>query len=184
MLAFVPFIVLIVLLVCCISVFGNATLDGASQVSLIIASGVCVLIGWSTRRLDWVNLEKEMTSKVASCTPYQVTIRKVNQAEGSYDPLVRDTMLSIIEEFFESNQSVLLYICDKSDGRQQARNMLFLRWLRDYDTSGRYRISTCNVVVEGEMWYTAIIVRVDNPLCDTVTAEYEADASRLREKPE
>ena len=121
---------------------------------------------------------------IGGCDTYQVTIRKVNQAEGSHDPFVRDTILSIIEEFFESNQSVLLYICDTSDGRQQARNMLFLRWLRDYDTSGRYRISTCNVVVEGEMWYTAIIVRVDNPLCDTVTAEFEADASRLCEKPE
>ena len=62
MLAFVPFIVLIGLLTCCISVFGNATLDGASQVTLIISSGVCVLIGWCTKRLSWENLEKEMTT--------------------------------------------------------------------------------------------------------------------------
>lgn len=68
---------------------------------------------------------------IGGCDTYQVTIRKVNQAEGSYYSLVRDTILSIIEEFFDSNQSVLLYICDTSDGRQQARNMLFLRWLRE-----------------------------------------------------
>ena len=69
MFAFIPFIVLIALLVCCISVFGNATLDGASQVSLIIASGVCVLVGWMTKRLKWADLDKEITKKVASCTP-------------------------------------------------------------------------------------------------------------------
>ncbi len=84
MLAFVPFIVLIVLLVCCISVFGNATLDGASQVSLIIASGVCVLIGWSTRRLDWANLEKEMTSKVASCTPSIIILLLIGAIGGTW----------------------------------------------------------------------------------------------------
>ncbi len=84
MLAFVPFIVLIVLLVCCISVFGNATLDGASQVSLIIASGVCVLIGWSTRRLDWTNLEKEMTSKVASCTPSIIILLLIGAIGGTW----------------------------------------------------------------------------------------------------
>ena len=46
MIAFVPFLVLIALLICCITVFGNATLDGASQVALLIASGTCVLVGW------------------------------------------------------------------------------------------------------------------------------------------
>ena len=120
---------------------------------------------------------------IGGCETYQVTIRKVNLADGSYDPYVSNTILSIIEEFFEANQSVLLYICDTSDGRQQARNILFLKWLRNNDKDGRYRISTCNVFVEGEMWYAAIIVRVDNPLCDVVTAEFESDASRLSEKP-
>ena len=45
MLSFIPFLVLIVLVTCCIAVFGNATLDGASQVSLLVASAVSVLIG-------------------------------------------------------------------------------------------------------------------------------------------
>ena len=84
MIAFIPFIVLIALLVCCISVFGNATLDGASQVALIIATGVSVLIGWSTKRLSWDNLDKEITSKVASCTPSIIILLLIGAIGGTW----------------------------------------------------------------------------------------------------
>lgn len=84
MLAFIPFAVLILLLVCCISVFGNATLDGASQVSLIIASGVSVLVGLCGRRLSWDNLDKEMTAKVASCTPSIIILLLIGAISGTW----------------------------------------------------------------------------------------------------
>ena len=84
MLAFIPFIVLIALLVCCISVFGNATLDGASQVSLIISSGVCVLIGWLSKRLTWDDLEKEITAKVATCTPSIIILLLIGAIGGTW----------------------------------------------------------------------------------------------------
>ena len=84
MFAFIPFIVLIALLVCCISVFGNATLDGASQVSLIIASGVCVLVGWMTKRLKWADLDKEITKKVASCTPSIIILLLIGAISGTW----------------------------------------------------------------------------------------------------
>lgn len=84
MVAFLPFLVLIALLVCCISVFGNATLDGASQVSLIIASGVSVLVGWCSKRLSWDNLDKEMTKKVASCTPSIIILLLIGAISGTW----------------------------------------------------------------------------------------------------
>ena len=84
MFAFIPFIVLIALLVCCISVFGNATLDGASQVSLIIASGVCVLVGWMTKKLKWGDLDKEITKKVASCTPSIIILLLIGAISGTW----------------------------------------------------------------------------------------------------
>lgn len=84
MLAFIPFIVLIALLVCSISVFGNATLDGASQVSLIIASGVCVLMGWLTHRLTWEDLDKQITKKVAHCTPSIIILLLIGVISGTW----------------------------------------------------------------------------------------------------
>ena len=84
MLAFVPFIVLIALLICCITVFGNATLDGASQVALLIASGTCVLVGWCKKRLDWDVLEREMTEKVANCTPSIIILLLIGAISGTW----------------------------------------------------------------------------------------------------
>ena len=45
MITYIPFIVLIVLITCCVAVFGNATLDGASQVSCTPAIIILLLIG-------------------------------------------------------------------------------------------------------------------------------------------
>jgi len=81
---FVPFLVLIVLITCCVAVFGNATLDGASQVSLLVASGVSVLIGHFSKRLEWENLEKEITDKIASCTPAIIILLLIGAIGGTW----------------------------------------------------------------------------------------------------
>ena len=84
MLSFIPFLVLIILITCCVAVFGNATLDGASQVSLLAASAVSVLIGHFAKRLTWENLEKEITSKVASCTPAIIILLLIGAIGGTW----------------------------------------------------------------------------------------------------
>ena len=84
MISFIPFLVLIVLITCCVAVFGNATLDGASQVSLLAASAVSVLIGHFTKRLEWENLEREITDKIASCTPAIIILLLIGAIGGTW----------------------------------------------------------------------------------------------------
>ncbi len=84
MISFIPFLVLIVLISCCVAVFGNATLDGASQVSLLVASAVSVLIGHFSKRLKWENLEKEITAKIASCTPAIIILLLIGAIGGTW----------------------------------------------------------------------------------------------------
>ena len=84
MISFIPFLVLIVLITCCVAVFGNATLDGASQVSLLAASAVSVLIGNFSKRLEWENLEKEITDKIASCTPAIIILLLIGAIGGTW----------------------------------------------------------------------------------------------------
>jgi NhaC family Na+:H+ antiporter len=82
--SFIPFLVLIFLITCCVAVFGNATLDGASQVSLLVASAVSVLIGHFSKRLEWENLEREMTDKIASCTPAIIILLLIGAIGGTW----------------------------------------------------------------------------------------------------
>ena len=84
MLSFVPFLVLILLVTCCIAVFGNATLDGASQVSLLVASAFSVLIGHFSKRLEWENLEREISDKIASCTPAIIILLLIGAIGGTW----------------------------------------------------------------------------------------------------
>ena len=82
--AFIPFLVLIALITCCIAVFGNATLDGASQVSLLAASAVSVLVGYLTKRLKWEDLEREMSDKISSCTPAIIILLLIGAIGGTW----------------------------------------------------------------------------------------------------
>ena len=81
---FVPFLVLILLITCCVAVFGSATLEGASQVSLLAASAVSVLVGHFSKRLEWENLEKEITAKIASCTPAIIILLLIGAIGGTW----------------------------------------------------------------------------------------------------
>ena len=84
MLSLIPFLVLVALITCCVAVFGNATLDGASQVSLLVASAVSVLVGHFSKRLKWENLEKEVTDKIASCTPAIIILLLIGAIGGTW----------------------------------------------------------------------------------------------------
>ena len=82
--SFLPFLVLIVLITCCVAVFGSATLDGASQVSLLLASAVSILVGHFQKRLTWEDMEREMTDKIASCTPAIIILLLIGAIGGTW----------------------------------------------------------------------------------------------------
>lgn len=82
--SYIPFILLIVLITCCVAVFGNATLDGASQVSLLIASAASVLIGHFSNRLTWENLEHEISKKISSCAPAIIILLLIGAIGGTW----------------------------------------------------------------------------------------------------
>ncbi|MBP3767344.1 MAG: sodium:proton antiporter [Prevotella sp.] len=82
--SFLPFVVLVILITCCVAVFGNATLDGASQVSLLAASAVSVLVGHFAKRLEWSRLEAEITDKISSCTPAIIILLLIGAIGGTW----------------------------------------------------------------------------------------------------
>ena len=45
--------------------------------------------------------------------------------EGAYDPRVRDTIITVLTDFFDAENVILGYTCDVTDGRELARKKLF-----------------------------------------------------------
>ncbi len=64
-LACVPLALLVALIACVVSVFGDEALSGASQIALLVASAVCVAIGLFTHRITWEDFNKAVIEKVS-----------------------------------------------------------------------------------------------------------------------
>ena len=120
---------------------------------------------------------------LGGCRTYQLILQKVERAHAPHDPKIEETVLAIINEFFRSNQHVLLYVCDTSDGREGSRNRLFLRWFEHHSAHGRFTICTANATIEDEMVYIAIIVDNNNPQLQAITHDFDETAKALTNKP-
>lgn len=55
--------------------------------------------------------------------------------------------MAILVEFFRVNASVVLYVCDTSDGRQRKRSLLFQRWFQEYDCADQFTVLFARVAL-------------------------------------
>ena len=64
--AFLPLVLLIGLILLAVSVFGRDVGDGASQISLVFATGFAAALAVGVKRVPWQALEKGITSSISS----------------------------------------------------------------------------------------------------------------------
>lgn len=122
---------------------------------------------------------------VQSNESFQFIIQNLNNAPSPRDSAIKDTIIAIIEEFFDKNSSTLLYICETTDGMQSMRNRLFGYWLEQYKEKERFTVLSVAVKdMEGVMNYISIIIRNDNPYKEMVLQEFHETSCLLSSKPQ
>ncbi|MDR1602646.1 MAG: sodium:proton antiporter [Tannerella sp.] len=84
LLSFVPIIVLVGLLFFTIRIFGSGTLDGASQIVLLAATAVCVLIAMSCCRIRWKTIEAAIVQNITSVTVALLILLLIGALSGSW----------------------------------------------------------------------------------------------------
>lgn len=126
-----------------------------------------------------ISFEEE--TSFGGCQTFQFVIKKIDDARSPHDPKVEQTILAILDVFFNEHLDVLLYMCDDSDGREANRNRLFLTWFKKNAAPQRFTIRTASAVVEGKGFYAAIIVENRNPLLEAIIADFEMTAQTLTE---
>ena len=62
--AFVPIVIMVVLLYFAISTFGSDALNGASQIVLLVVSAICVLIGMLFYKVEWQEFENDIVRNI------------------------------------------------------------------------------------------------------------------------
>lgn len=82
LLSLIPVVVLIILLATVIRVFGSASLDGGSQVALLVAAGVCTAISILYFHIPWKQLEEGVKKSVGSVTSAIIILLMIGAISG------------------------------------------------------------------------------------------------------
>lgn len=79
----------------------------------------------------------------------------------------------VLEEFFRQDESVMLYICDFRDHRENIRSRLYERWFKNYPKRDELTLHTAEIHIDEYIVYTGMILRKDHPLYNEVIASYD-----------
>ena len=121
---------------------------------------------------------------IRSGESYQLVISNVNNKQSPMDKKVRQTIFTIVQEFFEKNEAALLYICSTGDGRQLVRYRLFTHWYDRFEYAVKYTcLTTVMTDMNGIPNAATVFVRNDNPKLAELMSGFNRTATILRQKP-
>ena len=84
LLSLVPVVVLVGLLFFTIRIFGSSALEGASQVVLLVATSVCVLIAMTCCHIKWATIEAAIVRNIAGVTTAVLILLLIGALSGSW----------------------------------------------------------------------------------------------------
>ena len=114
---------------------------------------------------------------------YTIDIVNRQHVASPVDMKLRQTMIAIIEEFFEANgNEAMLYITETGDGKQMFRNRLFIRWFNLYSHHDKYIIKTAEGKMDGQDNFIAIFVCKTNPHAQYIIEVFELVTDILFDK--
>lgn len=114
---------------------------------------------------------------------YTIDIVNRQHVASPVDMKLRQTIIAIIEEFFEANgNEAMLYITETGDGKQMFRNRLFIRWFNLYSHHDKYIIKTAEGKMDGQDNFIAIFVCKTNPHAQYIIEVFELVTDILFDK--
>ena len=84
LIALIPLVVLMALLALDIAIYGGDSILGASQVSLLVASGICVWLSMWLYKTPWKSFEKAITSHVSDVATAIVLLLLIGAISGTW----------------------------------------------------------------------------------------------------
>ena len=112
---------------------------------------------------------------------YWFNLTNPDHVKSPGDAKIAQTVICIIEEFFNQNPDILLYMCSTDNGQQAQRARLFLRWFNGAKQQQKYLIKSSEVKGEGQQEYVAMIVPRAHPLIDEIVRRFEDEVRMFDE---
>jgi hypothetical protein len=95
-----------------------------------------------------------------------------------YDSKIRDTIISVINDFFlKSDHRTLIYFCYGDDGFSRHRNIVFKKWCDGADPS----IENYNKIVPylDNNIYASLLIKKDNPLKKLIIDAFDINMQEI-----
>ena len=116
---------------------------------------------------------------------YEFAISNTNNRKSPRDYKLRQTILSLIYEFFRQRNAVMLYLCETGDNRQKYQSRLFESWFRSSGYQKTFVLMTAELPDEYGIWnYVALILRPDHPQFVSIAQQFSDTIALFRDKPE
>lgn len=80
----VPLALLVALIACVVSIFGDETLAGASQLALLVATASCVSIGIVTNLISWNDFERAVSDKFGGVSSAIIILLLIGALGGAW----------------------------------------------------------------------------------------------------
>lgn len=118
---------------------------------------------------------------ISGITAYWFDLSNRSHLPSPNDKKVRETVICIIEEFFNQNPDILLYMCDNANDQQAQRSRLFLRWFNGAEQQKKYDIRTALLTEEGIDSYIAMIIQRSHPQYEEILHIFDTEISIFKE---
>ena len=107
----VPLVLLVALIACVVSIFGDEPLSGASQLALLVATASCVCIGIARRLITWKDFEQAVSDKVGGVSSAIIILLLIGALGGAW--MVSGVVPTIIYYGMEimSTKWLLVSVC-------------------------------------------------------------------------
>ena len=112
---------------------------------------------------------------------YWFNLTNPQHTKSPGDTKIAQTVICIIEEFFNQNPDILLYMCSTDNGQQAQRARLFLRWFNGAQQQQKYLIRATEVRGEGQQEYVALIVPRKHPKVDEIVQRFDDEVRMFDE---
>lgn len=115
-----------------------------------------------------------------SAVAYWFNLSNRSQKPSPNDAKIRSTVIFILEEFFNTNPDVLLYMCDSADEQQAMRSRLFLRWFNAYGQQSDFYTRTELLIDCDEENYISLIVKRSHPQFKEIVEKFDKEIAMFR----
>ena len=79
-----PLVFLVALIACVVAVFGDETLAGASQIALLAATSVCIILALSLHTMTWDDFEKTLQERLGAVSVSLIILLLIGALAGSW----------------------------------------------------------------------------------------------------